>query len=723
MTFDPNLGGLVMVGNDSSLIEPSTTWLLRSSGWELLAPATPLPGTERYSIATDTLRSRVVLFGGDRVSFVRTDETWEWDGSTWTRVTPATGRPSPRAGHVSCFDPSRGVTILFGGEDVNGILLNDTWQWDGIAWSIHQPLVSPPPLAAAAMCFDPVRGEVLLFGGRDATGASSGDCWRWNGTNWRYAGPGPGARQAHGMAWDARRSRAVVFGGFAAANRQQPLGDTWEWDGLAWSMVATSRPPAVGEHALAFDPVRGLTVKFGGLGQNQALSPATWGWDGTTWEDLGALSPPDRRLFVTMSFDPGTRECLVFGGPFGDETFTWNGVRWREIVPRTHPPMRDTHSMAADPLTGRPILFGGQGTSPVRVLDDTWEWTGADWRQLTPMYRPQPRWQSAMATDLRRRRIVLFGGVNATSSGFYGDTWEWNGRDWLPRATNGPPGRRGHQLAYDEVRGVVVLFAGEGQPAFGQSVTEFDDTWEWAGRGWVRRYTAISPPARLDHAMVWDPLRQRVVVIGGHAPRSGSMLSDTWEWDGTNWTQVFTPFFPTPRRGAAAAFDGQRERVVLFGGHPLFGRIADHTWEYSTDHIARVESYGNGCPGSAGVPRLRTAPGTLPWLGATVEIVVDGIPPTVGVIVFGASRTFWGPFVLPFDLAPLGMPGCELLVSLDATVGLMSAASTTTVNLTIPVFAPLVGVQLFAQANAVDPGSNMLGVSVSNGLALTIGAR
>src|ERR1041384_5226009 len=45
----------------------------------------------------------------------------------WTTVNTV---PPARYGHGVAYEPSRGVSLLFGGSGVNG----DTWKWDGTTW-------------------------------------------------------------------------------------------------------------------------------------------------------------------------------------------------------------------------------------------------------------------------------------------------------------------------------------------------------------------------------------------------------------------------------------------------------------------------------------------------------------------------------------------------------------------------------------------------------------
>jgi len=58
-----------------------------------------------------------------------------------------------------------------------------------------------------------------------------------------------------------------------------------------------------------------------------------------------------------------------------------------------------------------------------------------------------------------------------------------------------------------------------------------------------------------------------VVLFGGRAsPTSPTTFGDTWEYDGTTWTQVLPPVSPSPRAYAAMAFDPATQRPMLVGG-------------------------------------------------------------------------------------------------------------------------------------------------------------
>jgi hypothetical protein len=129
-------------------------------------------------------------------------------------------------------------------------------------------------------------------------------------------------------------------------------------------------------------------------------------------------------------------------------------------------------------------------------------------------------------------------------------------------------------MTFDHARGVAVLFGG----SVINTNTALGDTWEWDGTTWTERTPAISPPPRLEHRLTYDPVRQRVVMFGGRSA-SYAAFDDTWEWDGTAWTRVTPVVSPPPRYRGSLHFDPRRRRVVLAGGSSALGTLAD-VWEW-----------------------------------------------------------------------------------------------------------------------------------------------
>ncbi len=270
-------------------------------------------GPERRSsgFSHDSARGVTVLFGG-RAPTGSTGETWEWDGSSWSRV--ATTGPIPQSDPAMAFDSARGVTVLFG---VDG----QTWEWDGNNWVLRDT-TGPPARYGAAMAYDSNRRVCVLHGGIRRRSVL-GDTWEWDGTVWSFRGDlsGPWPRAHHSLVYDSVRDVCVLFGGDTVTVGR--TSDTWEWDGAAWTLRALTGPSPRWEHAMAYDSARAVTVLFGG--DDGGESSETWEWDGELWRLQTFIGPGGRRQHA-MAYDSARGVTIVHGG-FGTFTDTWEMTR------------------------------------------------------------------------------------------------------------------------------------------------------------------------------------------------------------------------------------------------------------------------------------------------------------------------------------------------------------------------------------------------------------
>ncbi|WP_148281886.1 kelch repeat-containing protein [Paraburkholderia phenoliruptrix] len=84
------------------------------------------------------------------------------------------------------------------------------------------------------------------------------------------------------------------------------------------------------------------------------------------------------------------------------------------------------------------------------------------------------------------------------------------------------------------------------------------------------------PAARSGFGIASDTTRNRVVLFGGftYQGEQQQFFGDTWEWDGTDWTQQ-EETGPSSRSIPCMTFDSVRGRTVLFGGIRLEATDAD----------------------------------------------------------------------------------------------------------------------------------------------------
>jgi len=549
---------------------------------EITTASSPSAGID-HVMAYDSARQKVVLFGGINYPNYFND-TWEYDGVNWTQVTTASS-PSAGINHAMVYDSARQKVVLFGGF-VSGVgNLNDTWEYDGVNWTEITTTSSPSARDAPAMVYDSVRGKVVLFGGYASGVGFVNDTWEYDGVNWTQVttASSPSARENHEMAYDSVRGKVVMFGG---DHYPIYLNDTWEYDGVNWTQVTTaSSPSARWSHKMAYDRARGKVVLFGGLYPNQFND--TWEYDGVNWTEVTPASSMSTRHRHAMAYDSARGKVVMFGGTVNGVGYvndTWEyglnvdppAADWAEITTASSPSARRAHTMAYDSARQKVVLFGGNGGSSVGVVNDTWEYDGANWTLVTTASSPSARQLHGMVYDSGRGKVVLFGGDGGSSATSENDTWEYDGVNWTLVTTASSPSARGkHTMAYDSARGKVVMFGGFG----GISIGSLNDTWEYDGVNWTEVTTTSIPIARQGQAMTYDSVRGKVVMFGGFASGIINALNDTWEYDGVNWTQITTANPPSARDGHTMAYDSVRGKVVMFGGYRSYNYFND-TREY-----------------------------------------------------------------------------------------------------------------------------------------------
>jgi len=331
------------------------------------SPSLPVvpPPRDTHAITSDPVSGMVVLFGGVVNNSNQLNDTWQWDGSSWTLLQPATS-PSARESHWMAPDGQGGV-VMFGGEAFYaGGTLNDTWRLHQGQWTQLSPATSPPPRRYHRMVS--TGTSIVLFGGFSGSPVSGNkdDTWEWDGTTWsqRFPAHRPLARHGHAMAYDSARDRVVLFGGRAQGN-QYPH-DTWEWDGNDWIQVDASTPNNWARFT-AFDPVRSRVVSFGGVvvsGSTATSIDDTWLWDGTIWTQEATPQPNPGARWSPIVWSPLSGGLLMHGGhaPNND---TWVSV--------SSSPASYTQFGAGcnDPFGGTPSLAGVSGGEP-RLGTTSW---------------------------------------------------------------------------------------------------------------------------------------------------------------------------------------------------------------------------------------------------------------------------------------------------------------------------------------------------------------
>ena len=365
----------------------SSTHPLAAVTWS----ATDLGGTNVAQISNDATNSGEALAQSQGTSTITAcagticgSTTLTVGVLTYTQLSPS-NPPSPRCCVAMAFDPVSNSTLMFGGvqtfDNHTYSAVNETWQLQGGQWSQLSLGSAPPAREGAAMVYDAANNTIVLFGGSTTLfGNCCGDLndtWVWNGATSTWTQmvangdpSSPPARRfdGQGMAYDPNTGTVVLFGGVTQSGTF--LGDTWTWNGQAWTQQTPAASPSPRSGPGIANDAAGNVVLFGGYNGTTALAD-TWVWNGTTWQQQFPASSPPARSNHALALDAGLNEVVLFGGLGFTDTWTWNGTNWAQVFPSSAPHDRYSFGMDYDSAAQAVVIFGGFSSSV--ALNDTWE--------------------------------------------------------------------------------------------------------------------------------------------------------------------------------------------------------------------------------------------------------------------------------------------------------------------------------------------------------------
>jgi hypothetical protein len=173
---------------------------------------------------------------------------------------------------------------------------------------------------------------------------------------------------------------------------------------------------------------------------------------------------------------------------------------------------------------------------------------------------------SSAAVDPARDRILFFGGASDAEPAL-SDLWALDHAAAPAWSRLRPPGevlvpRLQHSMIVDPLRDRIILFGGQAA----------SDTWAipLGNESDARPLSAggITPKPRYGHAAIYDPVRDRMLVLGGFV--SGGSEGEVLELtlgSSPAWTVVPTTGTPPlPRTSHSATYVPGADRVIVIGG-------------------------------------------------------------------------------------------------------------------------------------------------------------
>jgi Galactose oxidase, central domain len=568
--YDPIRDRMLLFGGNDDVASRGDTWVMSMSGppvWRRLQTDGVAPTRHQHTAIYDPIRDRMIVFAGSSGSTLQRD-VWALNLSgapTWVQITTTGGVPSRRRGHTAIYDPIRDRMLAYGGYDND--YDREVWELtlgDSPRWTLLTPVGGPPVGSyGASATYDPVRDQMVVIGGDDGGTYPNGAVWALSLSSepaWSQLAPNFTLyqRAGHVTTYFPEQDCIVAMGGYAFNS----VADDDVW---AFSLQTnTWQPLLLGPlaryfHSAIYDSYRSRMIVCSG--NNRGARNDTWAFvfdNGGAWSLLNGLGTgaPSARSTPTAVYDSLRRRMIVFGGDEGStrRNDTWSldlggNPSWVQLFPAgTAPPARAGHSAVYDSNRDRVIVFGGFGSDPSDHLNDTWALN----------LSPEPAWQQLIPSRLP------------------------------------PPAREYHSAIYDPIADRMIVFGG-------WNGIHLEDMWQLSfsgSSGWSQIATAVRPAARWGHTASYDPVGERMLVLGGNTA-SGNVndiwalaLSDVLSWG--QITPVGTP--PAPRRQHTAVYDLARDRILLFGGGQTNNSIFlfNDTWALTLSDMRWAQQFPEG---------------------------------------------------------------------------------------------------------------------------------
>ena len=635
MVFDASAGEIILFGGTgpvdhgtSRAYDSNETWAWTGLRWSQRYPAHSPSARGAQMMAYDSKRGRIVLFGGHEQvgrpsGEVRTlNDTWIYEDGDWKNAEPAVS-PVKRQLGAMAYDSVRDRMVLYGGFDVEAdgltaILKKDTWEFDGQNWA--QVGDESPSLSRPTMAFDAARNQMILMG-VDTDQKTAMYRWDVPSKAWVKLTPAalPECANDSALVYQTHNSTILSTGGFCTAIG---LERTWEWNGTTWTEIKTIAMSRGVAMALAYDSLRATAVLFGGSEVGDA-SPrsVTALYRNRNWSFAVLNTRPSPRSLFAFTSDPTTQTAWLLGGmnEYNDgyllDLWGMRNGQWFEKAAKDFPAGCDAPLAAFDSNRSK-VVYACWTAGALEV--DIWEFDGNAFTKIsTTKEKPEARRFGALVYDETLKKVILFGGL--IGSDYRDDTWTWDGANWTEVTKNKPTNRALHMMWYDPLQKKTILYGGLGRDSIEDHIERFSDMWSFTGTGWTKMNVTNTPGERLGAQYAIDPASGKLLLFGGvksdltdpddDNSRRQYYDNETWQWDGTanSWTKLSPATSPAARQNGRLAFDPVAGRLTLYGGYAGF--FFSEIWQWTGSDWHLVPDRGtSGRRRAAGPPPAPATP-------------------------------------------------------------------------------------------------------------------
>jgi hypothetical protein len=309
------------------------------------------------------------------------------------------------------------------------------------------------------------------------------------------------------------------------------------------------------------------------------------------WTKKSPSPSPGSLEFHKMAMINGTDKVVLFGGMIEeDDTWVYDFSDDKWTLKSTHQLLlgRYDFGFASIYNDDKVLLYAGSG-SILGCFNDQWlyDLSNDTWTEIQPSGLIGGRYSTTMAPIYWTDNVLLFGGYGFSS--YLNDTWifDLSLNSWTQHnTTTSPSPRQYHAMAPIAGTDNILLFGGF------DGITPFNDTWiyDLSDNSWTNITTAITPSARINHAMTTIDCTNMVVLYGGYD--GNQYFRDTWIFDlsSKTWSEIQLPNQPEARAGHAMATIYNNCSVIIHGGRDSTNTYSD-TWIYNHTGVSETGAY------------------------------------------------------------------------------------------------------------------------------------
>lgn len=573
-------------------------------------------------MAVDEANDRLIIFGGSG------NDTWALPLSgpnmnVWKQL-DVSGTAPPDAAGVLVYDPHGQRTLLLAASGSEGSRLWQLPSQDPAVWS---PLVSTGevPTDGYGMALDADENRLFVIGSAVWSVSLDGPA-RWT----RVAD----LPSKYGISYDSvlvvdRESRRLLV-----SNLDYGLW-SFSLDTYTWARLAASGEP---DGADVFDAPHHRFLTYGGEDDRIAITSLASGQP--TYSS--AYVSAEGAFFGTGTVDVKRHRALYFGGLTNAvSSIDLDTLEWSEVKAATR-----TFQFGV----GSPTFVWDPVRSLMVALDGTKTWSRGlvqpqDWSLLVDQQNLDQSLASAVY-DIADRQVVSFGLYLPSPLKLGTDARRWEEIVAEP----GPGPRFGRVAVYDATHNRMLVHGGF-RNSGGDDIA-FDDVWalDLSVGAWVPLAPqGPAPPARGQHAGIYDPVGQRLIIYGGWSSDGieRGYLTDLWSLDLSDapaWTELSPAGEGPPARGwnqPSAVYDLAGRRMILVTS--------------STEGAIRMFALE-----LEGAPTWHEfcAPGIVPFSSGTISTITNGagnaISTNDGLVLTTNGASFRFNLATPYCDAPGG---------------------------------------------------------------------